>query len=442
MIEAQPTLSQHWGRHFLLAVEAAVLLLLIVAFWHLPPVRSTWLHLFWLALPLFWLRGLVYGRVVPASPLNLWLIAFILLSVYNYNEAPLQRARYLDVMARPLLGMWLVVHFVTHGGLARRITPLLLATLGMAATVGVLALTATQWPFNKAPLIAPVMGWMPEVAYGVWFPDMLLRFNPNEIAGALAWVTPLPFALMLHGPTRTGAQRALRLAAGVVFAVLAVALFLGQSRAAIGGVLPLLFVLTPVIVRNWRGRAAVWGALVLVGALQVYLILAISSFGLGGTGDLSDPDVNSVQQSAIFRAVIWESAGRMLSDQPLTGVGMSMFRTAFASAPYSTPVYADRIMPHAHNEYLQIGADLGVGGLVLSAWLAGIVLFMLWRVWRHGSATARVLALGVCGGLAAHAIYGLADTIALWDRYAFVFWWLLGLLGAIHAKTEAERHAA
>ena len=55
---------------------------------------------------------------------------------------------------------------------------------------------------------------------------------------------------------------------------------------------------------------------------------------------------------------------------------------------------------------------------------------MLVQSWRKGDSQARILAVAVAGGLLAHAVYGLGDAITLWDRLAFIFWWLLGLAGA------------
>ena len=42
------------------------------------------------------------------------------------------------------------------------------------------------------------------------------------------------------------------------------------------------------------------------------------------------------------------------------------------------------------------------------------------------------------GGLLAHAVYGMADAITLWDRFAFVFWIMLGLLAAQYWLVQAN----
>ncbi|HLU12271.1 MAG TPA: hypothetical protein VK003_21515, partial [Oceanobacillus sp.] len=83
--------------------------------------------------------------------------------------------------------------------------------------------------------------------------------------------------------------------------------------------------------------------------------------------------------------------------------------------------------PHAHNEWVQIGTDLGIPGLLVFAGWFVVIGWMLLRVWRTGDLQARAFSLATACGLAAHLFYGLGDAIPLWDRFAFVFWWLIGL---------------
>jgi hypothetical protein len=52
-------------------------------------------------------------------------------------------------------------------------------------------------------------------------------------------------------------------------------------------------------------------------------------------------------------------------------------------------------------------------------------LVMLWRL----RGTDR-LAAALAGALIGHAVYGLADAIPPWDRFSFVWWWVLGLIAA------------
>jgi hypothetical protein len=56
--------------------------------------------------------------------------------------------------------------------------------------------------------------------------------------------------------------------------------------------------------------------------------------------------------------------------------------------------------------------------------------------------THRLLVKAIAAGLFAHAIYGLTDAIPLWDRFAFFFWWMLGLSGAQYVLVMLPRTAS
>lgn len=430
---------KYFGRVILAIAEPTILSLLIIAMWHLPAVRIEWAPLFLLALPIFYLRLAVYRRIWSETPLHLLLLLFILLTAYNFVNAPYQRATYIEVLSRPLLGLWLYVYFVDQAQQVKSTRWLLVATLGLGAVLGFIALTATGWLPEKALILEPVMDAMPRVDYRATVPDMLLGFNPNEIAGALAWLTPFCYGIAIASlqtgeahNTRSRVWGIVRLYAAIIFMMLFIALFLGQSRFAIGGVLLAMIGLSALLLRTWRWRGVAIAGIGVVILLQAALVLNV--FTPQTDEGLSARDQRSVTQ----RVDIWDRSIRMMQDYPTTGVGMAMYRTAVASDAYFIPVYRDnnRILPHAHNEFLQMGADLGVGGLLLFATWYAAIAWMLWRTWRTGSRELQIMALATAAGLLAHAVYGMGDAVTLWDRFAFIFWWMLGLAGAAYILRE------
>lgn len=131
------------------------------------------------------------------------------------------------------------------------------------------------------------------------------------------------------------------------------------------------------------------------------------------------------QDSLTARLMMWNSGLQIIRDYPLTGSGLNTYRVGAVRARY--PVEDFERIPHAHNEWVQIGTDLGIPGLLVFAGWFVVIGWMLLRVWRTGDLQARAFALATGCGLAAHLFYGLGDAIPLWDRFAFVFWWLIGL---------------
>jgi O-antigen ligase len=145
------------------------------------------------------------------------------------------------------------------------------------------------------------------------------------------------------------------------------------------------------------------------------------------------PDINSLEH----RAVMWQRAQAMIYDYPFTGVGIAMYRQL--REEYATPGYERFLVPHPHNEALQFGTDLGIPGLIVYGWMALTVAQAAYHVVIHGSPPERAAAIALTAGLFGHAVYALTDAIPIWDRFAFVFWWFLGLLSGLDARVSARR---
>lgn len=420
--------------------EPVVLTAMVVAFWHhSPPIRDNWVWLSGFAPPIFAARWFIYRRLWTDTPLTPLLLIFIALTAWNFNAAPYHRADYLVLVCRPLLGIWLYVYCVEFVGMFRQLTGLLAVSIVAGIIVGFLSLTATQWNEKSAALQFIIVS-LPRVDYKTFLPDMLLSFNPNEIAGAAAWLCPLLAGLLLY-PGYTWAAKVIRFGAGIAFILLSTGLFLGQSRFAIAGVLLALAGLIGLCVRQRAVRCAllaVTGGVMLIQAALVMNILPLNPTG----GDETATAISGRDRSSLEnRSEIWASAIHMLGDYPLTGVGMSMFRTAVRNAPYTIPYYAERndAPPHAHNEWLQMGADMGLPGLAVFIGWQVVTGGMLWHAWRGGREDIRRFSVAIGGGLLAHAVFGLGDAITLWDRYQFLGWWLTGLAGAVFVFHRANR---
>jgi O-antigen ligase len=221
-----------------------------------------------------------------------------------------------------------------------------------------------------------------------------------------------------------------RILASIAFCLLWLAAFLGQSRLAILGMLPMLLVISIVLVPRERWRTL---ALLCVAFFTALQVLFISGFFSSQADMLAERD----QDSLSSRLLMWKSGLQILRDYPLTGSGLNTFRIPAVRELYPVPNY-DRI-PHAHNEWVQIATDLGIPGFMVFAGWFLVLAWMLWNVWRFGDAKAKAIALATACGIAAHLFYGLGDAIPVWDRFAFVFWWLVGLALALHTLVH---HAA
>jgi O-antigen ligase len=393
------------------------------AFWHIsPPIRDRYVWLMLLFVPLAALRLYFCRRLLTFHALLPLFVMFVLLSIANYYTAPYQRSDFLVLICRPLCGIWLVTTFLEVSRTWRSHTLPLLLTLALALVVALLGLTATQWT-SKSEAFAGLIALLPRLDHRAFLPDAQLSFNPNEIAGAIAWLCPLALGLAAL-PARQRWWRAAFASAGLL---LLLALFLGQSRFALAGVLGALGLLALCLTSGWRQAAllASIGGLVVVQVLLVWRFPEEPSPTAVDVPQMSSRDLQSLNT----RLQMWQRSLEMVVDYPLTGVGMSMYRTAIRTERYQIPYFEsiNFTAPHAHNEFLQIGADLGVGGWLWWLACAAVIMALLWRLYRLGPAEDRMLALALGAGFVAHLVYGMGDAITLWDRFAFVGWWLVAL---------------
>jgi O-antigen ligase len=104
------------------------------------------------------------------------------------------------------------------------------------------------------------------------------------------------------------------------------------------------------------------------------------------------------------RRAMWLNTAAMVREAPLRGVGLGNHSVVYPE--YARAASADRFpragapADFAHNDYLQLVAELGAVGAGISAWLAVALARMLRVLWRREEAERRALVLGVGLGLA------------------------------------------
>ncbi len=418
---AKNTIISTAFRWFLL-LEPLLLTYMVYAFWYPIEIRYAYLGLL-IVVPIFMLvRLLAYGRLFTRFPLDIWFVVFLILGVLNLYLSPFTSANPMSrlyLLGRPLLGIAVCVYFVEYVRLYRNIKGLLLATLLLALLMSMMALLSSNWDV-KGDQLAFVRNLLPRFAN---FPGTVGGFNVNEIAGGLTWLVPLCAGLMFWRGKGTS-DRLIRWGFSLAFIISFGALYIGQSRFAIVGVLIVLVPMIYFLVSQWRWRTILWAVVILFGILELMIVRNV--FTPPGQAVLAQRDEESVN----IRFDIWASALKIVQDHPLTGVGMNMFREKPVRNQYPVPSFKQPVLPHAHNEFLQIATDLGLPGLVLFMGWYGVSFYGLIRTHRMGESNLKVLAIAIAGGLLAHIFFSFGDAVALWDRLAFLLWWLLALASA------------
>ncbi len=181
---------------------------------------------------------------------------------------------------------------------------------------------------------------------------------PNLLASAICAALPLVALL---------AWRQRRSPLGVVplvaFTVLVITLPLTKSKGAVvtlGVVGAALALLHPALAARRRTLAMALAGVALLGA-----IAGLAVYWAG-------PERAGIGLSLTVRLEYWEAGLGMFRDHPLLGVGLNQFREYYAAYK---PLRAEETL-HAHNAAVQVGAELGLVGLLT---LAALLVAWAWE---------------------------------------------------------------
>ena len=96
----------------------------------------------------------------------------------------------------------------------------------------------------------------------------------------------------------------------------------------------------------------------------------------------------------------------MIQDRPILGHGLGTYAVAFS--PYGRAV-GTAVVNQAHNDYLQLLAEMGVFGAILCIAFIGLLARSAWVGLSRRDHLARAVAAGVTAGLFALMLHELVD---------------------------------
>jgi putative inorganic carbon (HCO3(-)) transporter len=418
--------------------------MLLVAPFLLLPTSARALLL--LVIPGLWvLRRLILGRFTPHTPVDVPILVLMVMGAVGFCVSPNPSWSQLKINSL-LLGvgfLYATVDLLEAGRLRWVPAGAIAVGLGFLG----LGLLGTQWSFKMSQLAAITAELPRKVA---WLPEGETSFNPNVIGGAFLWVLPFTLSLLPWAMRRGEHRWGWAAAQGVITVLSLGLLLLTQARAAwLGLAVGLLAML--VVGGGHLGRIV--AALLLAALLLAALLVLV----VGDPAELKQAILLDRESARMLSTVsmeqrleMWSRAQYAIADFPFTGTGLSAFQHMM---PVLYPLFhADpsNVIPHAHNELLQMALDLGLPGLVAWQALYMVTFWMLWQAYRRSSdGLAQALALGSGVALIAHFIYAMADSSVLDAKPGIVFWMIVGLSvvlyraadQAVHAQRVAKEHA-
>jgi O-antigen ligase len=284
---------------------------------------------------------------------------------------------------------FLVTQTLLRSSQARRIAVILAA---YGATLAALALLQGISPNGK-------IFWLRTPRMGGWIYGSYV--NHNHYAGLMELLVPIPLIIALSRM----AHNKLRVAAGIAAAIMVGTIFLSGSRGGMIAIFVELIVLAAVLFRQKRSIRIAIG----VGAFAVVLISLLVWLG-GKELSVRVSSISKETRTEItggMRLSIDRDTFQMFRQRPLFGWGLGTFPTVY---PQFRSFYTNFFVNEAHNDYLQLLAEMGVVGFGIMIWFL-IVLFRRVRrkVGNWTSNLSGAVTLGCTLGVTGILIHSLVD---------------------------------
>ena len=253
--------------------------------------------------------------------------------------------------------------------------------------------------------------------------------NRNHFAGllkmALSFAVIYPVAVMRRVRSRRRSPAGPAVKACAVLAVAAV-LLLGiiYSLSRMGLIAALCSLLVMGILALSPGLSA-RGKFLMVGSIAVLVMLSFV-FLPPDRLIMRFAQLSSAEEiTAEGRLLLWGETLDLIAAYPLFGCGLGAYESAFLKYKVSHPLLT---ADYAHNDYLQLFAELGMIGFSIAAALMLAVLAKAVRAAsRHSELNSRFLALACVGAMVAILIHSLVDFNLYIPANALLLAWISGI---------------
>ena len=202
-----------------------------------------------------------------------------------------------------------------------------------------------------------------------------------------------------------------------------------------------------------------WVAVVLSGVLFLYLcvrqartrwLLTALLLVVVVGGSFTFPEIIQQRVASLFsadptssvarRVVIYDGAWQAFVSSPVIGMGIGNFVEFYPA--YRSPDYwmsrSEDVVPHAHNEFLEILSETGIVGMLAFFWFLFVCFRSIRRSYYAATADSKLLIAGLSCAIVAALIDNLGNVSLRTVPVAMMFWMILGLLIGLAPESSRE----
>jgi O-antigen ligase len=251
--------------------------------------------------------------------------------------------------------------------------------------------------------------------------------SPNNAGLLFGRIIPLLFTLILVSRLRQ--LRTILLVPGL--ATISLALLLTQSAGALFLGVPVGVIVVIFLVYRQRSVLPILG-LILVGVIG--LALAAQTPRFDRLTDLSSG-------TNFYRIRVWQSTAEILSDHPVTGLGLDQFLYDFRGEYIMPDAWEEPELSHPHNILLDFWVRFGLSGVIALFTLIALIALEIRRSLRTTirDSLGFALIVGSAASLASLLAHGMIDNSIFVIDLAYIFMLLIAVLannGAIDERSQ------
>ena len=246
--------------------------------------------------------------------------------------------------------------------------------------------------------------------------------NPAYLGGFIV----LMFPVLLGQSTHESAKDFYSILRIILLPVLMYLLLVTRSRSSITAFV-ISLALFFFLIRMRTKRTLLWtagGIAVVVAGASLFVPDLISRF--------MTIDAHNAHSTIARRIIFWQAGVRAFLASPLVGHGVGSYEPIMRD--FRSPDYwaleSEDVVPHAHNEVLEVATELGIAGLVPFLIILGITIARGIRTTRSSSGWEKATAAGLTCSIVGIFIDNLANVSLRQAPVGSLAWLFMGILAS------------